>query len=96
MRQRNTAEIPYPPVFHDWRPDLDIRIATSVGPSGVRVEMRFPNDPSGAWRGIELTEQDACVLAAAILQKVAYVNGEPPTRAVEKLVEGVLKAAGNL
>lgn len=70
LHKRRTAQVPYPPVFHDWRSDIDARVAaTSVGVAGIRVEMMCPGDPEGMWRTVELTEDDACLLAASLLQR---------------------------
>lgn len=63
------TEIPYPPVFHDWRPDLDGRVATSQSMAGIRVEMLRSDGPRGVWYNVELTEDDACILAASLLQR---------------------------
>lgn len=61
-----SAEIPYPPVFRDWQ-HRERRVSTGVGPGGVWVEMFQPE--SGSWRRVELTEEDACLLAASLLQR---------------------------
>ena len=83
---RDSAEIPYPPVFRDWRPDLDIRVGVAVGACGVGVEMNMEPMRDGAvpWRRAELTERDACLLAASLLQR----SGQ------KKLAGRVLKKLG--
>lgn len=58
-------EIPYPAVFRDWQ-FRECRVATSVGAAGTFVEIFQPEN--GVWRRVELTEQDACLLAAALLR----------------------------
>lgn len=63
------AAIPYPPVFHDWRPGVDGRVASAKGPGGIEVQMRVASDPAHTWRSVEITEDDACLLAASLLQR---------------------------
>lgn len=60
------ASIPYPPVFRDWRPERreEGRVATAQGLAGVSVEMLVGNH---VWQSVELTEDDACMLAASLL-----------------------------
>lgn len=58
------SEIPYPGVFHDWR-HPDERVATHLGVAGVRVEMYLGD---ATWKQVELTEDDACLMAAAMLR----------------------------
>lgn len=60
-----TAEIPYPPVFHDWQHD-ERRVATTSGIAGIGVEITLGDR---IWRRVELTEDDACLLAASLLQR---------------------------
>lgn len=64
-----SAQIPYPPVFHDWRPDNNRRVATTRGVGGVIVEMLLPGSHPPAWLQVELTEDDACLLAASLLER---------------------------
>ena len=66
-----SAAIPYPPVFHDWRPDSDERVSTRLGPAAILVEMTAGPAPGGGllWRSVELTEDDACLLAASLLDR---------------------------
>ena len=59
------AEIPYPAVFRDWRPDVDGRVSTSLAPGGVGVETYLGR---ATWKTVELTEDDACLLAASLLE----------------------------
>ncbi len=60
--------MPYPPVFHDWRDHRKgRRVSTGLAPGGVIVEMFQPE--AGSWRQVELTEVDACLLAASLLQR---------------------------
>jgi hypothetical protein len=59
------AGIPYPPVFHDWR-DPGQRVATVSGAAGVAVEMLVG---VSQWTRVELTEADACLLAASLLDR---------------------------
>lgn len=94
-RQRTVVEIPYPAVFHDWRSYVDVRIATSQAAAGIRVETMHSEEP-GLWRGIELTERDACLLAASLVKRSAWVNGEPPNRALEKLAQRIVNETGKL
>lgn len=76
-------EIPYPPVFRDWRRESrDSRVATARGLAGVSVQMRPTTDPPHVWREVELTETDACLLAASLLQRAGR----------KKLSRKVLKA----
>lgn len=60
--------IPYPPVFRHWDRQLDLRVATSTAMEGVRVEFSGPGRP-GVWTGPTLTEGDACLLAASLLER---------------------------
>jgi hypothetical protein len=68
-RRGREREVPYPPVFHDWRPDIDGRVATASAMAGIAVELRAAHDPPHTWRSVELTEDDACLLAASLLQR---------------------------
>lgn len=68
--------IPYPPVFHDWRRrhlDIDRRVATYLANGGVVLEMH-DRDVIGkfGWLPIELTEDDASLLAASLLEKAGH------------------------
>lgn len=58
------TKIPYPAVFHDWRRPAE-RVATHTGRAGVQVEMYLGDS---TWKSVELTEDDACLLAAALLR----------------------------
>jgi hypothetical protein len=82
------AEIPYPPVFRDWRLALgvDRRVATTAAAGGPMIEMFLGEHVRGGavWRGVELTEDDACLLAASLLAR----SGR------EKLAAKVLQALG--
>lgn len=60
-----TAEI-YPAVFHDWRHPNE-RVATGYGQAGVIVEM-YLGIVDGRWKQVELTEDDACLMAAEMLR----------------------------
>lgn len=62
-------EIPYPPVFRDWRVYADGRVSTSLSNAGIRVEMHHSDDDPNVWHYVELTEDDACLLAASLLQR---------------------------
>lgn len=55
--------IPYPPVFRQLN---DRRVATVTVAGGVGVEILVA---PGHWHRVELTEDDACLLAASLLQK---------------------------
>jgi hypothetical protein len=57
-------EIPYPAVFRDWR-NRNERVATAYGQAGVLVEMYLGD---GTWKQVELTEEDACLMAARMLR----------------------------
>jgi hypothetical protein len=59
-------ELPYPPVFHDWRPTQAFRRVTSQN-SNTGVEIQMLLDHSMRWHIVELTEDDACRLAALLL-----------------------------
>lgn len=65
------CEIPYPPVFHDWRTHVDGRVTTGRAPSGIEVSTLIqPVGVRGAvWKTVELTEEDACLLAASLLDR---------------------------
>jgi hypothetical protein len=70
-------EVPYPPVFRDWQfPEL--RVATSSGPGGPGVEMYLGDS---TWKRVELTEEDACLMAASLLRRAGK----------DKLADKVLK-----
>jgi len=66
------AEIPYPAVFHDWRPGYRSRVATGNGHGGVIVETLLPDRPGSVWQQVEMTEQDAALLAASLLERAGY------------------------
>lgn len=70
--------VPYPPVFCDWE-HSDRRVATSGGVAGVGVEMYLG---ASTWKRVELTEDDACLMAASLLQRAGQ----------DKLARKVLKA----
>lgn len=63
-------EIPYPPVFRDWK-NPEQRVGTVRDSVGVGVDMFQP--ANGTWRMVILTEDDACLMAASLLEKA----GEP-------------------
>ena len=72
LRKKAAAAIPYPPVFRDWRPDVDHRVSTGTAAGGIIVEMGYNDRAHGfIWRRAELTEDDACLLAASLLERVA-------------------------
>lgn len=60
-------EIPYPPVFRDWI-NKRAGVATVADNAGVGVEMSVPMQPS-VWQRVVLTEDDACLLAASLLDR---------------------------
>lgn len=64
--------IPYPPVFHDWRPGIQGKVATGQKVGGIEVQVRFESDAPHTWRSVELTEVDACLLAASLLQRAGH------------------------
>lgn len=67
-----SVEIPYPPVFHDWQHHDERRVATSSGLASVNVEMLkhpFARGEAAEWQVVELTEEDACLMAASLLQR---------------------------
>lgn len=65
LRRRPLPEIPYPPVFHDWQfPDR--RVATTSGVAGPGVDMYLGDR---MWKRVDLTETDACLMAASLLQR---------------------------
>lgn len=72
--------VPYPPVFHDWE-HHERRVATAGDIAGVRVEVLL-QDGSRGWLGVTLTEEDACLMAASLLQRAGR----------NKLARKVLKA----
>lgn len=65
MSSEKRLTVPYPPVFRDWE-HRDRRVATANGVAGVGVEMYLGNSQ---WKRVELTEDDACLLAASLLQR---------------------------
>jgi hypothetical protein len=67
-------------MFHDWQYP-DERVGTIQGPGGVGVEMYLGD---GRWKRVELTERDACLLAASLLLRAGR----------SKLSRRVLKALG--
>lgn len=95
MGRDTSTEIPYPPVFHDWEFD-NRRVATATGRAGVSVEVTMGVEKPAPWYRVELTEHDACLLAASLVQRAAWVNGEPPNRALEKLVRRIVDEAVKL
>lgn len=88
-RQRLFGLIPYPPVFHDWRPDVDSRVSTGLGRGGVVVEMAQAPHLS-VWRQAELTERDTALLVASLLVRLDGMDGmiDGPWK---KLAETVLE-----
>jgi len=72
--------IPYPPVFHDWRGGG--RVSTGGTASGVEVQML---EPDGTWRVVELTEDDAVLMAASLVRRAGY---EGLARRVARKVRG--------
>lgn len=68
MRRGKQCAVPYPPVFRDWRPERreQGRVATASGVGGVIVRMMLRGP---VWQEVELTEDDACLLAASLLQR---------------------------
>lgn len=76
-------EIPYPPVFHDWQVHKR-RVATSGDPMGVGVEITLGDPPGVYWQRVVLTEGDACLLAASLLERAGK----------EKLARRVLHKLG--
>lgn len=68
-------EIPYPPVFRDWKPEArENRVTTGRTPGGPRIEMTLPGinyarPRPAVWMGVDLTEDSACLLAASLLQR---------------------------
>lgn len=81
------AEIPYPPVFRDWRPERreEGRVSTGVTTNGVEVQMMMSSVVGGGstWKHVELTERDACLLAASLLQRAG--EKKLARRVLEKL-----------
>lgn len=75
--------VPYPPVFRDWE-HPDRRVATAGDITGVGVEMLIsgPGVRPGFWKRVVLTEDDACLMAASLLQRAGR----------DKLAAKVLKA----
>lgn len=66
-------EIPYPPVFRDWRPEArENRVSTYQSTTGVQVEMHNPEFGKSVWYGVELTEGDATLFAAALLERAGH------------------------
>lgn len=68
------GRMPDPPVFRDWRSEqgTDLRVSTFAGPAGPGVEMFHGETAPGGgmiWHRVELTEDDACLLAASLLQR---------------------------
>jgi hypothetical protein len=81
--------IPYPPVFRDWHPDRDLRVATGLRPAGPIIEMfQGETAPGGGsiWHGVELDEEDTLLLAASLVQRVGK----------SKLAARIVKAAQQL
>jgi len=76
---KQLAEIPYPAVFRDWRPGLNGRVSTTLAPGGIGVDTFLGR---GTWKRVELTEEDACLLAASLLQRAGR----------DKLARKVLRA----
>lgn len=70
--------VPYPPVFRDWE-HPDRRVATTGGVAGVGVEVYLGES---RWKRVNLTEDDACLMAASLLQRAGR----------DKLARKVLKA----
>lgn len=68
----DAAEIPYPPVFHDWE-HPERRVATVQDIAGVRVSTLLPG-PSSTWIEVVLTEEDAALMAASLLSRAGYVS----------------------
>lgn len=62
--------VPYPPVFHDWE-HHDRKVATSSGVAGVGVEIYLGES---RWKRVELTEEDACLMAASLLQRAGRIK----------------------
>jgi hypothetical protein len=65
--------VPYPPVFRDWQ-DRDRRVATTSDVAGIGVEMLHRTTPDGlaVWRRVTLTEDDATLMAASLLQRAGH------------------------
>jgi hypothetical protein len=77
------SEIPYPPVFHDWL--ARSRVATSQDAAGIGIEIMSEDERPVVWRRVILTEEDACLLAASLLQRAGQ----------KKLAGRVLKRLAN-
>jgi len=88
-------EIPYPPVFRDWEFD-NRRVATANGVAGISIESTMGIVDPAQWQRVELTEEDACLFAASVLQRVAHVNGDPSNKKLLRLVDRILKVAEEL
>lgn len=77
------VEIPYPAVFRDWRRPEE-RAAVTTGDGGVRVEMLVDwKGAASVWRQVELTEDDAALMAAALLRNAGH--GKLSRRVLRKL-----------
>lgn len=67
------SEIPYPPVFRDWR-HPERRVSTGSDVAGVRVATLLRVEPTGGstWIEVVLTEDDAALMAASLLLRAGH------------------------
>jgi hypothetical protein len=71
--ERVEAQIPYPAVFRDWG-NNDQRAAVASINTGIEVSMNIGADPLCRWVRVVLTEEDACLMAAALLRGAGKPN----------------------